>query len=104
MNFPEAVMLNDISLSVGSILDEGAFDIFCEPNQMWPSPFNRIIFVPQLVPLTLIFRDRVPPYFCTKNFIVLRRICHPKTPINLKLANCVPFDERPVVRGFVPIP
>ena len=103
MNFLEAVMLNDISLNVGSIPDEGAFDIFCEPNQMWPSPFSRIILVPQLGPMTLIVRDPVPPYFRTKNFIALRRISQPKTAINLRLANCVPFDERLVVRGFVPI-
>ena len=74
MNFPEAVMLNDIYLNVGSIPDEGAFDIFCEPNQMWPSPFSHIVFVPQLGPLTLIVRDLVPPDFHTKNCIALHGI------------------------------
>ena len=103
MNFPEAVLLNGISLSVGSILNEGSFDNFCEPNQMWPIPFSCIIFVPQLGPMTLIVRDPVPPDFRTENFIALRRISQPKTAINLRLANCVPFDERLVVRGFVPI-
>ena len=85
MNFPEAVQFNGISLSVGIILDEGAFDNFCEPNQMWPSPFNRIIFVPQLGPLTLIVRDPVPPYFRTEISLLYTGSLSPTLTLTLGL-------------------
>ena len=61
-------------------------------------------YVPQLGPLTLIVGDPVPLDFCTENFIALRKISQPETPIDLRLANHVPFSETLVVRGFVPSP
>ena len=66
-------------------------------------PIGGVFFVPKLGPGAVIFSDPFPPNFSAYNFIVLSWIPKTKSSINLGAENSVPFDQGPIMRGFVPL-